>query len=493
MKSAPRKYKRVLQLELNEISRPLIQSMIDGGELPTFKALTKNWHLYRTTSEAEYTNIEPWIQWVTAHTGKSFDAHGVFRLGDGTKLSHPQIWEILSKNNLESLILASMNTHRGATKGGVFFPDPWSKAEDVHPESLRGLFNFVSRRVQGHATSTLSFSDIVDGLRSIAGLTASPMTLARIARQVVRQKLRPDQAWRMAGFFDLLLADILNNLLKDPRYSFCTLFVNSIAHYQHHFWRNHAPHGFSDQVKAPDCAPTDDPIRWGYRNFDRMLAKILKSVNLDETLVLIASGLTQIPFQDHDGEGGWNYYRLRKHDAFARRVLGLPRDQVFPMMSRDWQIGPFDEPTIQRLESVLDHVRVGDERVFATSRAADGFLFMETAITRHVDSQEQVLSEGLAVGTFHEFFERVAVKSGHHSGVGYLWTSGSVPELDGLHTIPLAFLPDIALSALGLEARMSDGPRPSSKAQATEDTVNTNKNDRPNVRIPARDNDQPSL
>lgn len=449
-------FRRVLQLEMNEVSRPLIQTMIDRGQLPAFKEVCQNWSFYRTTSEPEYKNIEPWIQWVTAHTGKTYEEHGIFRLGDSLHLQHPQIWEVLGKNNHESVVLSGLNARRGATRAGVFFPDPWSKAEDVYPESLKGLWNVVSRRVQGHATSPLALSDLMDGLRSVAGQSIAPSTVARVAKQLVRQKLNPKQSWRLAGHFDLLLADIMANFLKDRRYSFCSLFLNSLAHYQHHFWRNHAPSKFATGIMSPDCGPADDPVSWGYKNYEQVLSKMLKAVSLDDTLVLIASGLTQVPFTAHDHEGGWNYYRLKDHDGFAMKALGLSKDKVFPMMSRDWQVGPFNDGLLVNIQEALAGIQIGGQPVFATSRAADNFIFIETALTRHIDSQERVTVRGAAIGAFGEYFEKIAVKSGHHSGVGYLWSSAPLPGLANNQHIPLTVLPDIALAALGLNVRMND-------------------------------------
>jgi hypothetical protein len=33
-----------------------------------------------TESEPEYENLEPWVQWPSVHTGKTYDEHKVFRL-----------------------------------------------------------------------------------------------------------------------------------------------------------------------------------------------------------------------------------------------------------------------------------------------------------------------------------------------------------------------------------------------------------------------------
>ena len=73
---------RLRLLELNEVNFELLRRYIGKGELPTLAALLSRHGLIETSSEAEYEHLEPWIQWVTAHTGKTFAEHGVFRLGD---------------------------------------------------------------------------------------------------------------------------------------------------------------------------------------------------------------------------------------------------------------------------------------------------------------------------------------------------------------------------------------------------------------------------
>src|SRR4051812_33905788 len=89
------RFNRVVQLEFNEISRPIIEKLVAEGELPTFKKVLQDWDYRTTQSEDTYEHVEPWIQWVTVHTGKTLKEHGMFRLGDGANLNHPQIWEIL--------------------------------------------------------------------------------------------------------------------------------------------------------------------------------------------------------------------------------------------------------------------------------------------------------------------------------------------------------------------------------------------------------------
>ena len=60
-----------------------------------------------------YEHLEPWIQWVTAHTGLDFAEHGVFRLGDIVARDLPQIWEQLEEKGLRVGAICPMNAkHR---------------------------------------------------------------------------------------------------------------------------------------------------------------------------------------------------------------------------------------------------------------------------------------------------------------------------------------------------------------------------------------------
>src|SRR5688572_7063566 len=89
------KKQQLLFLELNEINFEYLEAYIARGELPAFRDFFARHGYSETTSEQRYDELEPWIQWVTAHTGKSLSEHGVFRLGDIVDHDLPQIWERL--------------------------------------------------------------------------------------------------------------------------------------------------------------------------------------------------------------------------------------------------------------------------------------------------------------------------------------------------------------------------------------------------------------
>lgn len=442
-----RKYRRVVRLELNEVSRPILDVMSREGSIPGFTALDRDLGCIRTTSEVAYEHLEPWIQWATVHSGKSYAEHGIFRLGDARDHRHDQTWELLSDRGIESAILGSMNTFRGRARGGMFLPDPWSKENDAHPESLRALWALISRRVQGHAVSPASLRDVVAGAAAALRMRVSPRLAATIAAQLVRQRLDRRQSWRLAGHFDDFLAGLFQHVLRTSSYGFYTLFLNAVAHYQHHHWRQFDRAGFDTSIETPDCRPGDDPIRFGYRLYDRIVRDVRAACDDGSTLLVVASGLSQTKHLDDEAQGGMNYWRLRDHRGFAAK-LGIAPEDVFPMMSRDWQVViRGNEARLLRARAAIEGVRLNGERLFQVDRTQPHELFVETAVTRAVSDRTAIVDgERRALGDFHDTFVRIAVKSGHHVGTGVLWVSD--PAARGLTEVPLSSLHQLTLDAL---------------------------------------------
>jgi hypothetical protein len=418
----PRRYRRVVQLELNEISRDLVLRMVSRGLLPTFRRLFQEWTFIETVSEDRYDLLEPWIQWTSAHTGEPFSGHRIFRLSDADSLAVPQIWEVLSQHGMESAVIGSLNAVRGEATGGIFFPDPWSKNGITYPRHLQGLWDLISRKVLGHATSAISLTQSLRGLGEMLRLRLPAQVYQHIASQIVRQLRDPKSRWRLASAFDQFLTALFLRTLQETRFGFYTLFLNSVAHYQHHYWRNHERQRFRPDIQCPDCHTEDDPVGYGYQQFDRMLGKILERAQDEETLIIIASGLSQIPFTEREAEGGMNYYRLKDHAAFVQRV-GLSDLQVFPLMSRDWQVRANTTVALERALTVLRGLQVSGEPLFRIQPGLEGHVFIETAITRSLPDEAVVTGADVPPFRFAELFARIAVKSGHHHDRGSVWVS----------------------------------------------------------------------
>ena len=71
---------KLILLELNEINFDFVKEYIASGEkLLGFKKLLDG-NFIHTISEEKYEHLEPWIQWVSVHTGKKYTDHKIFRL-----------------------------------------------------------------------------------------------------------------------------------------------------------------------------------------------------------------------------------------------------------------------------------------------------------------------------------------------------------------------------------------------------------------------------
>jgi hypothetical protein len=114
-------------LELNEINFDVIQHYIDSGvQLNGFEKLLRCSSIH-TTAENEYELLEPWIQWPSVHTGKTFEEHQIFRLGDFINSSEDQIFEQVENLGLNVGAISPMNASNKLKNPVYFIPDPWTK------------------------------------------------------------------------------------------------------------------------------------------------------------------------------------------------------------------------------------------------------------------------------------------------------------------------------------------------------------------------------
>ena len=86
----------MIVLELNELTPSLIQRFMSEGKLPNFSRLYRESEVYTTTAAEGPPNLDPWIQWVTVHTGLNFCDHGIQRLNEGHTLRTPRVWDLLA-------------------------------------------------------------------------------------------------------------------------------------------------------------------------------------------------------------------------------------------------------------------------------------------------------------------------------------------------------------------------------------------------------------
>ena len=304
---------QLLLIELNEVNFDFVRRYIARGELPTLGAILARHSLIETSSETEYEHLEPWIQWVTAHTGKTLAEHGVFRLGDIIEHDIDQIWEQLERAGLSVGAISPMNAKNRTRNAAFFVPDPWTKTAVSGDRSLQLLSEALAQAVGDNASARIepgSYLKLLRGL--VAHFRIS--TIGQLAKFALGHR---KAAGYGAMFLDRFLADVFVRQWRRHQPDFASLFLNAAAHIQHHYMFSSAVYDGSN--KNPDwyLAPGKDPLLEVYRVYDGIVRDVLSLPGGPR--LMIATGLHQDPYPTE-----LFYYRLRR----PRLVPGAAGGQV---------------------------------------------------------------------------------------------------------------------------------------------------------------------
>jgi hypothetical protein len=403
---------KLLLIELNEINFDFVAEYVRQGRLPVLRTLIARHGVRQTTSEMRYEHLEPWIQWVTAHTGLSFPEHKVFRLGDIVDHEIPQIWELLEEAGYKVGAISPMNAKNRTRNAAFFVPDPWTKTSVTGTPLLRRLHRAICDAVNANAEFRVTPGTAA---ALLAGLVAyaRPCNYAGYFRLGVAAAYK---RWMRALLLDVLLGDVFIRLTQRTRPDFATLFVNAGAHIQHHYMFNSAAYGGT--VRNPDwyVRAGQDPVLDAYEAYDAMIGQIVGA--LHGYRVMIATGLHQKPYEKITF-----YWRLRDHQKFLD-TIGLKRASVEPLMSRDFVVHFDDAGRAANAEAVLASARAFDGTSLFTVDNRGRSLFVMLTYPRDIRDDFPYEVGGRRYTGLEKHVVFVAIKNGEHHGTGYFIDTG---------------------------------------------------------------------
>jgi hypothetical protein len=395
-------------LELNEINFDFVTHYVDSGRLPCLAQLIKRHGIATTFSESVYEHIEPWIQWVSAHTGKTFAEHKIFRLGDITSSNVRQIWEVLEEHGVKVGAVSPMNAVNRLRQPAFFIPDAWTSSSISADACTRALYRAIRQAVADNANGRLAPASVF-GL--LAGFLrhVSPARWAAYFRLITRLRARP---WVKAVFMDELLGDLFLSLVKEHRPQFATLFLNAGAHIQHHYLFSSKAYRGSRKNPVWYVAGEEDPLLEIYEAYDELLRRIIAAH--PSARILIATGLHQDPYPKETF-----YWRLRDHAQFLTSV-GCKFESVEPLMSRDFVIRFPGLREAEAATALLNGARLSSDNrpVFSADNRGQS-AFCTLTYDRDIAHTDEILINAKRVG-FRDQVSFVAIKNAHHSGIGYL-------------------------------------------------------------------------
>jgi len=412
----------MIMLEFNELSPVLMDQFMADGKLPNFSRLRAESQAYVSEAEEIAPNLEPWIQWITVHTGLAYKQHGIFDLGDGHKLGYPTAYELLSEAGRKIWICASMNASFRTPPHGFFLPDPWSVGVEPYPKGeFEDYFDYVCRNVQEHSRDkmVMSKSDHAKFLAFMLRHGFSATTVKAIIKQLSTERGGKFR-WKRAVLLDQMQWDVFVHYWKKERPDFSTFFINSTAHFQHMYWRNMDPSPFKIQPSAEEQAEYRDAILFGYESMDKIIGQCLDKLGPD-TVVVLATALSQQPCLTYEDKSGKILYRANEPDEFFAFAGIKSQYRYAPVMSEQFHLYFKEETDAAEGEQLLRAMKVGDRDLMYVKRDGQE-VFAGCTIFQQTDRQAVVTAANGETRHFGQiFYQASGLKSGMHHPDGILW------------------------------------------------------------------------
>ncbi len=419
---------QVFLIELNEINFDFVRDYGRRGRLPNLNRLIDAFGVSETTSEKNYEELEPWIQWVTAHTGLTLAEHGVFRLGDIVERDIPQIWERLEAKGLKVGAVSPMNAKNRMRDACFFIPDPWTRTPVTGGLILRRLYDAIAQAVNDNADAKLTL-DSAFWLAVGLAIYARPSNYGAYLKYVLAARSKP---WCRALLLDQLLADVFVRLSGKKQPHFASLFLNAGAHIQHHYM--FSSQAYQGAMRNPGWYIDEglDPLLEVYELYDRIVGQIEQAT--PDTRLMIATGLHQTPHEDLTF-----YWRLRNHADFLTRI-GAPFTSVAPRMSRDFLVSCSSAEEALHCQTVLASVRASTDslELFEVDNRGTE-LFVSLSYPHEILEHFDYCVGNVVFENLRQSVAFVAVKNGAHHGTGYFLDTGG----KGPSQFPLSDLPGV--------------------------------------------------
>jgi hypothetical protein len=435
---------RTIQIELNELSPTLIDEFIEAGELPNFELLRSKSEVF-VTDASEENSLEPWVQWPTLHTGIDDSEHGIQHLGEADRVRGRGVARELADAGFKVGVFGSMNLDYGPLDGFVV-PDPWNPSSAPHPADLRAFSDFVFSAVQENSAARLDKRAAIPFAAYLARHGLTPKTVVAAARQLLDERRDSGVTWRRTLVLDAMSYDLFRNLVRRHNVAYATFFSNSTAHFQHYFWRNFRPDGFSAPVPAEDHPSLREAVLTGYRSYDRLLGQFMKDFPNDR--LVFATALSQEPW-----DTTWCTYRPHDFDQLVDLIgFDKSRVEVEPVMAEEFFLTFPDQGAEDDGLKLLSESRIGDQPLFRTQQneplrhkvscnVNDWYAPGDALVTLPSGRQER----------FEKLFYRIhSLRSGRHHPDGCFWVQSSSPRIVE-EKIPLTSVAPTLLRLFGVE------------------------------------------
>ncbi|AKJ29900.1 hypothetical protein [Caldimonas brevitalea] len=427
--------RKVLLLEFNEINWNVIDRLVaTRGEqfLPNLMRLRREgaWGVQSAVERPPL--LDPWITWVTLHTGVSQAVHGASVLEQkGETIRAKRTWHYVSEAGRKVGVFGSISAYPPEPVRGFMVPGPFAPGDETHPPRLQPVQAINRRYTQVHNKTTRApgmFENVRTGAQ-LFGLGLKPATCARIATQLARERLTPHLRWQRVSLQPRLNFDFFASLYQRERPDFATWHSNHAAHYMHHYWRAWDDSAFPVKSPPDEKRKYGEAVPYGYRLCDELLGRAMRLIDRD-TVLVVASSMGQQPYISDKYREGKVVVRVKDIEALLKLLGRDGVTEVVPTMVPQWNVHVPDAgrraQLKQRIEAARRTVRGVTEPAFAVEETEDcltltplGLTQLEQGVRYHFPERAQGAAES---HTLESLFaaDTPTVKQGMHHIDGVL-------------------------------------------------------------------------
>ena len=404
-------------IQFNEANFDLIEKYSKKYKLKNFNKILNFSSKINTTSEDKYENLEPWIQWYSFYTQKSFEEHGVFHLGDAEKRNHSTFLDNLNRIG----IFGSMNIPK-LSNAEIFIPDAWSEIKPDSTFSSKSVHSAVAQIVNDNAKLKISPKSII-GLFLLVGLPIK-MSNLKIIIQSIKSIIKKSRA-ELAAVFDYFFFNYSLKRIIKKKLNFSLIFLNGLAHVQHH----HLLDSEFVNAKNPTWYSKDiDHLKNTLKIYDELFGNLIdKSFN--DFNIWIITGLSQSPC-----EKPIFYWRFDDHHKVLNNFLDFSF-RVYPRMTRDFEIEYINKENKNKLLDFINNSVVldqdGEHKAFGkVDQTAENRIFCSFVYDGNsIDSCLQWQNIKI---TLEDHINFIAIKNGQHNSKGWAYNNGKQEKINAI-------------------------------------------------------------
>jgi hypothetical protein len=328
---------KVLLVELNEINWSVIDRLIvERGVkfLPHFCQLKAGGTWGTPVALEKPPHLDPWVTWVTVHTGVTQDVHGAKVLEqDAATFSAKRSWEYAVEAGRSIGVFGSLGAYPPSPVNGFVVPGPFAPGDDTFPRELEPIQSLNRRHTRAHGGSRRadSLAEMIKSGWQLLRLGLRPSTCARIVQQLVREQFDRHAGWRRVNLQPLVNYDFFAALYRRERPAFATWHTNHAAHFMHHYWRAWSDAGFLTKGPDDERANYGDALPLGYQLCDELLGRFMRLIDSD-TVLVVCSSMGQQPFVNAAYRDGKVIVRFKDIHGFLQRIRAEGVTEVVPTM-----------------------------------------------------------------------------------------------------------------------------------------------------------------